>query len=49
MENTWFTTNNKGDIGCHDADKLTAEQDLAIMSKKYPDEGWEMFDASEED
>jgi len=47
--NTWCTINNKGEVGCHDCDKLRAEDDLAIRQKEYPEEDWEMFSTSDED
>ena len=40
----YFTCNNNGDIGVHEADYLLAQTDLEINRKKYPDEEWEMFE-----
>lgn len=47
MNNKWFTFNNKGDVGVHDASEESAKQDLEYNRSQYPDEEWEMAEEDE--
>lgn len=42
MKKKYFTFNNRGVIGVHDASYERALQDLEYNQEKYPDEEWEM-------
>lgn len=45
----YFTFNNKGDIGVHDASYERALQDLEYNRENYPDEDWEMAEQDIDD
>ena len=47
-QNTWYTINNKGDVGAHDVSRAKAEADLEWNRENYPDEEWEMFNAADD-
>lgn len=40
----YFTLNDNGDLGCHDCDFNTAQNNLEINQKEHPEENWEMFE-----
>ena len=45
----WYTANNKGEVGCHDCSYSTALNNLEVMLKDKPGEGWQMFREGSDD